>query len=303
MSSLVLELQRDSLDAAFDVSSLLRKALVIATKLSIPDFRAWIENELGGYRDLTSVPPYRITIGEVMAQDGWGRWIPVLFDNTARFETVATVHLHETVAEIEALLHRNASEKDATLTIAFTPEQEKLLREGSQHGLARHTRLIRVEDLKGILDAVRTEILRWSLKLESDGILGEGMSFSVAEQQKASAVQYTTHFHGSVGNVAQNSENFNQMASIGIEVHDISRLVTELTKHLSELNLDARQKQRAEAQIATLKAELIDVPDAGIVKQAGRTLWNITQGAIGSLLASAAQPGVWRWVQHTLSSF
>jgi hypothetical protein len=303
MSSIVIELQRDSLNAAIDVSGLLRKALVIATKLSIPDFKNWIESELGGYRDVSSVPPYRTTTSQVVAQDDWGRWIPVLFDNTDMFETVATVRLLDTVAEIEALLQRTNREKQGTLSIGFSPEQEHLLRQSSQHGLIRHTRFIRVEDLKSVLDAVRNEILRWSLKLEAGGILGEGMTFSAAEQKKASAVQYTTHFHGSVGNVAQSSEHFSQTASMGIDAQDLARLVTELTTHLSDLNLDARQQQRAEAQIVTLKAELAGVPDPGIVKQAGRALWNITQGAIGSLLASAAQPGVWHWIQHTLSSF
>ncbi len=42
------------------------------------------------------------------------------------------------------------------------------------------------------------------------------------------------------------------------------------------------------------KAELGGEPDTEIVKQAGRTLWNIIQGAIGSLLAmGATQPEVW----------
>ena len=35
--------------------------------------------------------------------------------------------------------------------------------------------------------------------------------------------------------------------------------------------------------------------DRVIVKQAGRTLRNITEGAIGSLIATAAQPTVWAW--------
>jgi hypothetical protein len=76
-----------------------------------------------------------------------------------------------------------------------------------------------------------------------------------------------------------------------------------LTAHLNELNLDARQRQRAEAQIATLKAELAGDPDFAIVRQAGRTLRNITEGAIGSLLATAAQPGVWHWIYQQLSNF
>lgn len=89
------------------------------------------------------------------------------------------------------------------------------------------------------------------------------------------------------------------------ELSNLNRLVTDLTTHLHELNIDARQRQKAEAQIATIKAQLIDdEPDRVIVQQAGRTLRNITEGAIGSLLATAAtQPVVWHWIQQTLASF
>jgi hypothetical protein len=84
------------------------------------------------------------------------------------------------------------------------------------------------------------------------------------------------------------------------DISDLVRLVSELTSHLEELHLDARQNQRAEAQIATLRAELTAEPDPTIIKQAGRTLRNITEGAIGSLLATAAQPTVWLWVHEIM---
>jgi len=87
------------------------------------------------------------------------------------------------------------------------------------------------------------------------------------------------------------------------ELSDIERLVSELTTHLSELNLDSRQKQKAETQIATLKAQLTDEPDPVILKQAGRTLRNVIEGAIGSLIATAAQqPSVWQWIGQAMAS-
>jgi hypothetical protein len=76
----------------------------------------------------------------------------------------------------------------------------------------------------------------------------------------------------------------------------------ELTNHLNELNIDAYQKQKAEAQIATIKAQLTDdEPDPVIIKQAGRTLRNITEGAIGSLVATAVQPAVWHWISQAMA--
>ena len=92
------------------------------------------------------------------------------------------------------------------------------------------------------------------------------------------------NFFGPIGNVAQNSRHFSQTAQVGIDIANLEKLVTDLMNHLDELDLGAPEKQKAEAQIATLKAQLGDEPDPVIVKQAARTLRNITEGAIGSFL-------------------
>jgi hypothetical protein len=105
-----------------------------------------------------------------------------------------------------------------------------------------------------------------------------------------------------VGNVAQNSEHFSQTTSNSFQTKELIRLVEELTKHLDELDLNDREKQRANAQIAALRIELTGEPDPAIVKQAGRTLRNITEGAIGSLIATAAQPTLWIWVHKMLQN-
>jgi hypothetical protein len=84
-------------------------------------------------------------------------------------------------------------------------------------------------------------------------------------------------------------------------IAELSHLINEFALHLDELRLDSRQRQKAAAQIATLKAQLSDDPDPVILRQAGHTLRNITEGAIGSLLATAAtQPGVWTWVSQAM---
>jgi len=116
----------------------------------------------------------------------------------------------------------------------------------------------------------------------------------------SSAIQNV--FHGPVGNLAQNSSNFTQRSEAGANLAEVGKVIEAFTKHLDELPLDARQKQKAEAQIATLRTELADNPDAEIVTQAGRTLRNITEGAVASLIATAAQPGVWHWVERMMKT-
>jgi hypothetical protein len=146
----------------------------------------------------------------------------------------------------------------------------------------------------------RSKVLKNKINNEIRAMALEG---DLGMHRRSQLQHLTNVFHGTVGNVAQNSERFTQAATVGIQPHDLARLVNELTAHLDELNLDARQKQRAEAQIATLKAELTGDPDPAIVKQAARTLRSITEGAVGSLLATAAQPGIWHWIHQAVAGF
>lgn len=118
-------------------------------------------------------------------------------------------------------------------------------------------------------------------------------------------IVYNTMNIGTVSNspVQQGGVHSTQSQTVSYstqDLADLNRLVTELTSHIHELQIDTRQRQKAEAQIATLKAQLTDEPDSIIIQQAGRTLRNVTEGAIGSLLATAAQPTVWLWVHESM---
>lgn len=79
--------------------------------------------------------------------------------------------------------------------------------------------------------------------------------------------------------------------------------MTAFTEHLSELKLAPADHKRAAAQLQTIQAQLSDEPDPVIVRQAGRTLRNITEGAIGSLVATAVQPGVWHMIALLLGTY
>lgn len=50
MPTLVEELQQDALSDEIPVNNLLRKALVVATKLKLKEFQIWVEHELKDMR-------------------------------------------------------------------------------------------------------------------------------------------------------------------------------------------------------------------------------------------------------------
>jgi hypothetical protein len=119
-----------------------------------------------------------------------------------------------------------------------------------------------------------------------------------------SYTQNTMTVHTMVNSpVQQGGAYANMTQNVGYSHQDtdeLRRLVDLFENHIDDLSLDVADKRKARAQVATIKAQLEDEPDHVIVKQAGRTLRNLTEGAIASLLATAAQPAVWSWAHSIM---
>ncbi|WP_425460227.1 hypothetical protein, partial [Leptospira semungkisensis] len=54
---IVIQLQSEATDTNISITDLLRKAQIVASKLSIEEFRKWITNEMYGYKN-EKVPEY-----------------------------------------------------------------------------------------------------------------------------------------------------------------------------------------------------------------------------------------------------
>jgi hypothetical protein len=75
---------------------------------------------------------------------------------------------------------------------------------------------------------------------------------------------------------------------------DLRSVVALYKERVDELGLDAAQRRRADAQVATIEAQLIDEPDPTIVKAAGKSLKAIVEGAIGGAAGNAlAAAPIW----------
>ena len=305
--SLLREIQNDLASAKTDVVSVLRKCKILAARLNSPELTRWVDSELNGYQDPQPTPEYRLLPAQCYAN----------FMNIRWRATHQTVHPLAVPAEYRDTLFGPIEFRDGiTIATACASEGATIDAPLLQVLIGRHRvmypemqctgawRQVSGPQFQQLIGAVKNRILDFSLKIEEENpSAGEALPNSqpVAKEKLQPLVQNI--FYGSVGNIAQHSDNFTQNAKSGLEREDLSRLVTELTHHLPELHLEARDKRRAEAQIAVLRAELAGEPDSAIVNEAGRTLRSITEGAIGGLIASAAQPSVWLWVHQILQSF
>jgi len=180
----VKQLQGEVNDNNFPVSSILRKAKIIASKLEQKDFLNWIDKELSGYSSEEKVPEYRIVRGIPQGYNPYRGWIPYLINNPENQELISKRGVKQSIRELEEVLKNSKN----TLMMKYPASIEKTLREGISHDVDLRL-LIDKASVSGILEHVRNNILDWTIKLEEAGISKESEEFSTKEIKEAEDIK------------------------------------------------------------------------------------------------------------------
>ncbi|MCA7084072.1 hypothetical protein K7G19_10690 [Cupriavidus sp. DB3] len=291
MTGLVIELQQEALDPTKPVSSLLRKALVVSRKLGLDDTEAWLSAELNGYQE--DCPPYRRITGEIKVFNPYNGWIPLHFAKPSDAEVLRHRNCGQPIAELEELLK---SDDKATYQMQFSPKLQKQLMDRMEFGMqpalvVSRTALVR------IVDTVRNMVLEWALKLERDGVVGEGMTFSAQEKQNAQSasviyqIQNQTvvqSMHASQIQQGTNASTQNYAPSAGFDAEAVRGLLRELRELVKGLALPPLVAQELEADLSTIEAQAAAPrPKVSILRESVASVRNVLENAIGGALGSA----------------
>jgi hypothetical protein len=284
MGSIVIQLQEQALDSKVPLPDLLRKAIVVAKKLSISEFETWIEAELNGYTEPAEFPEYRWITGEVKFWNPYHGWCPVIFEDGEDGAACSRRPTAQSVAELEHLA-QNSEGSQAHLPFPHSM-QAKFAKMGAPNPPVL---LVPVAAIPGILDAVRNIVLNWAIKLEQDGILGEGLSFTKAEQDAASGTPYhINNFFGSVSNsqIQQHSPNATQVATSGLDVEQVKAFLDALSQAVSDLHLEGDDQAEVEAEVATVESQMASPrPKWGILRESLGSIRRVLEGAGGGAAA------------------
>jgi len=279
---IVIQLQTDCLDASVPISTLLRKAKVVASKLSLEGTETWLNAELNGYDGpLKDLPSYRKGVGQPKFFNPHHGWLDIVLTNSQTREMVSSVHLPQAIAEIEHL----AGGEGGFVILGFPPVINDFLHNdlGLQFNPGLH---VSKTVLVGAVEGVKNAVLEWAIQLEAKGILGEGLSFSSQEKERAQSV--TNHIYGS---------NIGVLGSVGNNAK-VSHQKIDLTGHSPEALISlARQVREASGGLPTDVAKAIAGPleemeqgakskDPGRVQSAINAMVPVLQNAGGSLVAT-----------------
>jgi hypothetical protein len=229
MASAVQVLQKALLNGSKPLGQLLRETKVIAAKLNLDDVETWVSHELKGYPAESNIPEHRfVRSSHLEVFNPYRGW---QFSGT--YERPFPVY--QSVHDIEEL----ATGEDCYIT------PRKKIRVSDQLGrdcTDDDQRLsIPPSEMRSVLQAIRDELLEWTIELEKRGIKGEDMDFD--EKEKQSAASQTFHiqkFTGVLGNVS-NSQ---------VSIYDYG----SIHQTLKEQNVPQEQRNQLENIMDELKA-------------------------------------------------
>lgn len=198
MSSIVIDLQDEILSSDCDIVQILRRAHVIAVKLGLKEFDQWISYELNGYPDQNVCPDYRKIRGTLKAFNPYHGWIPAVIADGELETIICEKKISNSISEIITL----CKNPESRLVYEFPGEQvEHLDRLFGSPLPMRYALHISVASVMDIIEKVKNTVLEWTLKLEEEGVLGEGMRFSDKEKQNAKALPQTVNNYYGATNV------------------------------------------------------------------------------------------------------
>jgi hypothetical protein len=253
MASLVTGLQKDILNSKKSVTEILRTAKLISAKLGLKDVSALIEAELDGYGHGKSVPPYRVLRGGTLQfYNPYHGWLPA--GDVGNYGQA----IGQPIAELEEL----AKGKAICIPVHNKFELSSLGGVGDDLVQQFQQRIVHSPvRLKGILEAVREQILNWAIELEQKGITGEDMTFDKEEKQKAQSQTFNIqHFTGVFGDVTNSSVNIYDYSSIYQQLKQAG--ITQAERNELENILDELKANPPPAK----KRSLIQKGKAWIVK-------------------------------------
>lgn len=222
-------------DGKEPIGSLLRKCLILESQIKNEKFRVWLNQELDGYdRDHEEdFPDYRV-FNCVNKGDFYGMTVKmtdqpislhIMSDRDRKM--LEKVYLHQPAASYE---RRPNQTDDAGLpwNPSLTAKYQTKIYQNGEPALMRAWQEIPGSVLIGLLEQVRTRVLRFALDLQ-DKLPEETSS---ARQLPAAVVEQSVinNIYGGNVLIASHAENFSQIAQTHITQGDLEGLLAALSE-------------------------------------------------------------------------
>lgn len=297
MSSIVLDLQQEVLKPECDVLNALRKAHLIASKLKLKEFDKWIMHELNGYsvKEQDEMPEYRKVNGKLKAWNPYRGWISIIFQDSEMQSLLCTKYLGSSIGEILELYNNSDGPVQMSYPVDIERKIDKMCSAPFPTNYSLH---ISTHVLKSIVDQVQNCLLEWTIKLENEGILGEGMRFNKDETNLAKKVPQTIYnYYGTVvnGDVQKSQIVSGDNNTVSFSYEQVSELINEVKKAVEKSEITGESRETADELIKEVESKIETRKKPAIIKAALNGLKDFLVGTganvAGALIMQYLQQG------------
>lgn len=297
MKGIVNELQSEVLQSNCDVVSVLRKAHLIAVKLNLTEFDTWIINELNGYSDSEMVPSYRRIRGSLKYFNPYRGWMNATIINEKVEKEYCTRPVLDSISQIVSLCNSGNKELMDELSGAQQAYLNRVFKAPTQVQFALH---FSVSSVKNVIEMVKNTILEWTIKMDDEGIIGEGMEFNLEEKELAKRIPQTIHNYYGNTNVI-NAPVDGSVISVGDDsrieftYESVKSLSSEIRRSIDNEALSDDDKDTVLELLAEIDDKVENKKRPGVIKSllAGLKEFLISVGASATVALIQAKLQGW----------
>jgi len=293
---LVSDIINELMDYNAPISGALLKTKVLASRISHPELSAWVEEELGGYKEHSIVPDYRQTSGIPTGNYMNGNLqyskaqIPIGHLNEEENTILTEITIRESISSVEGMIGKKG------LKFSVSSQRTNYLENTIRMLGNPYFQILSVyldlpaSFLTSILSGVRTKLLDFMLEVENQ--FGTETEIEDLKSKKAiiSQIMHTTINSNGDGVVITAGSNNEVTANVNI--YKDSK--THLEKVLLENGVEPSDIQGLLELIDKNPATTIDRYSAKVnewiimmINKAAKGSWQVGIGAAGTLLGDA----------------
>ena len=245
-------------------------------------------HELNGYagENQDNIPEYRKVNGLLKAWNPYHGWIPVVFQDSKFQSLLCTRFLGNSISEILELYKTS----EGHVLLSYPGDIERTIDKMCSSPFPTNYSLhVSAHILKAIVDQVQNCLLEWTIRLESEGVLGEGMRFSQEETAMAQKVPQTiNNYYGTVvnGNVKQSQVVSGDHNSLSFNYEQASDLIRQIKEVIQDEQMSEEDREIAEELISESESKIAAQAKPGVIRATLSGLKDFLIGA-GANIAGA----------------
>lgn len=287
MGSLVLDLQADAMDEKKSVVPLLQKARAVSVKLNVATIQDWIQHELEGYPD-DLIPNYREVSGNLLCLNPMRGHVPLGINDVDLKKMLTTRLIGDPLPALFDLLNNKSNSRQ--MLLGFPPEASAMIKSRMSYPMEPWL-AVEISSVQRIVASVKTKILDFALDLEQQGVLGDGMTFSNDEKDRASHITYNLNIEKMTDSqIQQGTTNSTQNYTKSADIKGISSFVERLLPAIGELN-SSTEREQIRSDLETIRS-LIKAPSPrfNMIRECLNSVKTILEGTTGNVLAATYLP-------------